>query len=165
MPAIELLVCDIDLTLADARQRAAKAGISPHRSNRKAFQRWLDRIQNTLTLAQDVPIGPLVSLVQVYVRKTKARVVYLTGRAEKYRKVTEFWLKKHRLPTGSLHMRGNRDWRSAAGYKKTIMLKLLRGLDASAVLVLDDDSDGDCSAMYTELGCVHLKVCLPKGDK
>jgi len=158
---IQLLVVDIDGTIADIRFRAKKAGSCPSRRNRRAFQIWLDRLQPAKSLLRDKPLYPVVSLVYTYVRHMHTEIVYLTGRAEKYRKITELWLSQHKLLIGPVYMRANDDWRSAAQYKQSVMKELCKRVSvSSAILVLDDDADGDCSHMYTKLGCVHLKVCV-----
>ena len=64
-------------------------------------------------------------------------VLYLTGRPERTRRLTERWLARHGLPTGPLLMRDDHDSRPARWMKREV----LRGLSASReiVSVLDDD--------------------------
>jgi hypothetical protein len=64
--------------------------------------------------------------------------VYLSGRPERLRAVTAAWLEQHRLPSGELVLRPNRD-RSPAPRLK---LRLLRSLAARGDIVtfVDDDS-------------------------
>jgi phosphoglycolate phosphatase-like HAD superfamily hydrolase len=64
-------------------------------------------------------------------------VIYLTGRPERSRRLTERWLRQHGLPTGPLLMREDHDYRPARWMKRDA----LRGLaeTRNVVSVLDDD--------------------------
>lgn len=86
-------------------------------------------------------------------------IVFLTGRSEKYRDVTERWLSdKCHINAPHLIMRDNEDWRSAAEYKDSQIKKLLKLYTPQYVLAVDDDYDGDTAAVYKSYGIVHLKV-------
>jgi uncharacterized HAD superfamily protein len=66
------------------------------------------------------------------------RVVWLTGRPEYLRQVTERWLAEHDLPAADLQMRPNGDRRPARVFK----LGRLRHMPAHAVtLFVDDDPE------------------------
>jgi hypothetical protein len=64
-------------------------------------------------------------------------VMYLTGRPERTRLLTERWLARHDLPTGPLVMRPDDDYRAARWMKREV----LRDLSATRTVasVLDDD--------------------------
>jgi len=65
-------------------------------------------------------------------------VVWLTGRPEWLRSVTEDWFAEHGLPGGELFMRPNHDHRPARLFKLSVLRKLApRGIAA----VIDDDPD------------------------
>lgn len=64
-------------------------------------------------------------------------VVYLTGRPEWIRRLTERWLARHGLPTGPLIMRGDRDRRPAAWLKRGELRAL--ALDRTIASIIDDD--------------------------
>ncbi|ANY08291.1 phosphatase domain-containing protein [Pseudonocardia sp. HH130630-07] len=64
-------------------------------------------------------------------------VVYLTGRPERNRRLTERWLAEHDLPTGPLFMRSDDDHRPAR-YVKREVLRLLAD-EREIAMVLDDD--------------------------
>jgi hypothetical protein len=64
-------------------------------------------------------------------------VIYLTGRPERTRRLTERWLARHDLPTGPLLMRADDDDRPAR-YLKRAELRRLSGT-RQVVSVLDDD--------------------------
>lgn len=156
-----LIIVDIDGTIADWSRRAKKAGIAPERSDKKAFQNWLDSLQSEEELVKDTPIWEIVELVKRM--QETAQIVFLTGRSDRYRGVTMEWL--HKLPFNfnmyrslMLRMRTNKDYRSAAEYKKEALMHILTEYPHQNVLAIDDDYDGDCTAVYAELGIRHLKV-------
>ncbi len=64
-------------------------------------------------------------------------VIYLTGRPERTRRLTERWLARHDLPTGPLLMRADDDDRPARYLKRSELRRLSRTRDV--VSVLDDD--------------------------
>ncbi|MBM3686942.1 MAG: hypothetical protein FJW85_08095 [Actinobacteria bacterium] len=65
-------------------------------------------------------------------------IVYLTGRPERLRAVTQAWLDHHRLPPGDLIMRGDDDRRPA----RVMKVQALRSIRRSRAIrdFLDDDS-------------------------
>ncbi|GAA1639677.1 LNS2 domain-containing protein [Actinoplanes couchii] len=73
-----------------------------------------------------------VALVREYA--VGHRIVWLTGRPERLRRVTEKWFADHGLPAGTLLMRPDHDRRPARDYK----LGQLRKLGSVAVVVDDD---------------------------
>lgn len=159
-----LLVLDIDGTLADIRPRLKKAGKMPSRKNKKEMQKWIDKLQPVKALSKDRPIRPMQELANsIRGQMSPVTLVYLTGRSEKYRRVTEEWLQKHGFFPGPLIMRGNNDWRPARLYKEGEMKKIAEQFDSSHnVIIIDDDYDGDCSEMYRKNGWLHLKVLWGK---
>ncbi len=62
-------------------------------------------------------------------------IVWLTGRPEWLREVTEDWLVRHSLPGTELHMRANGDYRPARVFK----LDVLHALRSRGVAALVDD--------------------------
>jgi hypothetical protein len=119
-----LAVIDIDGVVADVRHRL----------------RFLDRRPKDwdaffAAAAQDLPLETGVARVQALAQGHD--VVWLTGRPERLRKATMAWLGSHGLPSGPLHMRGNRDRRPA----RTFKLGQVRTLAAGRIVavVLDDD--------------------------
>jgi phosphoglycolate phosphatase-like HAD superfamily hydrolase len=65
-------------------------------------------------------------------------IVWLTGRPEWLRSITEDWFARHQLPGAELHMRPNRDYRPARVFK----LDVLRGLQARGIAAfVDDDAE------------------------
>lgn len=151
-----LAVIDIDGTIADIGPRLKAAGQEPARGDKKEFQAWLDRLQNNESIAADKPIKGMLQLLHAI--EGSMQLVYLTGRSDQYRAVTESWLDRHGFPAGPLLMRKGNDWRNASLYKEEMLKKLLKEHSPYTMLTIDDDGSGDCAEMYQRLGCTHLKV-------
>ncbi len=152
-----LVIVDVDGTIADLGPRLKAAGMEPDRTDKKVFQEWLDKVQNYDTLAEDRPIKGMRRIAIAL--DDHAVMIYLTGRSEKFRAVTEAWLDKHSFPAGELIMRKNNDWRSAARYKRQAIQSILKGYpEITEVVAIDDDGAGDCEDVYNDLGITHLKV-------
>ncbi|MEJ8279154.1 hypothetical protein [Pseudonocardia spirodelae] len=64
-------------------------------------------------------------------------VVYLTGRPERNRRLTETWLARVGLPTGPLFMRPDDDHRPARWVKREVLRLLAR--EREIAMILDDD--------------------------
>lgn len=65
-------------------------------------------------------------------------IVWLTGRPEWLRAVTEDWLERQQLPGREVHMRPSRDFRPARSFKLDVLRRLRsRGIAA----FVDDDTD------------------------
>jgi phosphoglycolate phosphatase-like HAD superfamily hydrolase len=71
-------------------------------------------------------------------------LVYLSGRPERLREVSEQWLARHGFPPGLLLLRPDRDRRPARVLKPQLVRRLARGADI--VLVVDDDPEV-CAAL------------------
>lgn len=119
-----LAVFDIDGVLADVRHRLHHLEARPQRWER--FFQAADR-------------DPL--LVEGAERLRAALVdhdvMYLTGRPERTRRLTERWLARHDLPTGPLVMRADDDRRPARYLKRDVLRAL--GEYREVTSVLDDD--------------------------
>ena len=149
---------DIDGSIASWKKRAEKAGVMPCRSKLEHFQAWLDAVQNEKSLSEDEPIIPVVETV-LSLRQQGHTVVFLTGRSEIYREVTEAWITHHLfIKQPAVFMRGKSDYRSAAAYKRDKLTIILENSEEKFVMAIDDDHDGDMADVYNELGIVHLKV-------
>lgn len=157
-----LLIVDIDGTLADIVPRMNKAGTPPDRRDKHAFQNWLDVLQDEDDLINDPPISEVIALVHT-MKRAGHQIVYLTGRAEKYRNTTQAWLKRYGL-FGKLFMRSNEDWRSAHDYKEYMLKGILSEYAPDICLAIDDDYDDDVTHAYSRLGIQHLKVMARTGN-
>lgn len=156
-----IVFIDIDGTLANITERNEKAGSNPGREDREVYQAWLDTLQNPGDMLEDAPVDGMAPLLQTLAETY--HLVYLTGRSNAYRTVTEAWLALHRFPRAEVVMRGQKDWRKAAAFKEQAMLAKLEDFGWSEtserpVLVLDDDGDGCCAEMYKKHGWTHLKA-------
>ncbi|MCX6466621.1 MAG: hypothetical protein NTW05_23990 [Pseudonocardiales bacterium] len=123
-PARPVAIFDVDGVLADVTHRLHHLRARPQRWER--FFTEADR-------------DPLLDEGAARLRAALADhdVVYLTGRPERTRRLTERWLAHHGLPTGPLIMRDDLDHRPARYMKREV----LRGLAATREIasVLDDD--------------------------
>jgi hypothetical protein len=151
-----LLICDIDGSIADWRERAKVAGVEPDRTDLGKFQEWLNKLQSNETLLKDKPIPQTQFLVQK--AAANFEIIYLTGRSELFRDATTRWLFENRFPAGKLIMRSATDYSTAGNYKEEHVKSL--SSQYPLILVLDDDIDGDCSERYRRYGAVHLKVLV-----
>lgn len=121
-----LSVFDVDGVLADVTHRLHHLRARP--------QRW----ERFFTTADG---DPLLEEGAARLRAALADhdVVYLTGRPERTRGLTERWLARHDLPTGPLIMRADLDHRPARHMKREVLREL--GRTREIVSVLDDDPD------------------------
>ena len=118
-----LAVFDIDGVVADVRHRLH------HLEGRRAWERFFD------DAADDPLLDEGARLVADLGREHD--IVWLTGRPEWLREVTERWLAEHGLPGTEVHLRPDGDYRPAARYK----LAVLAGLRARGVAAVVDDDD------------------------
>lgn len=119
-------VFDIDGVLADVTHRLHHLRARP--------TRW----EQFFTTADR---DPLLDEGATRLREALAEhdVVYLTGRPERTRGLTERWLAGHHLPTGPLIMRDDLDHRPARYMKRETLRDLGRTREIASVL--DDDPD------------------------
>lgn len=152
-----IVVFDIDGTLADISKRASKAGKQPSRYHKGRFQDWLDRLQPARELARDKPIRCMIELANTLFKDYT--LIYLTGRADRYKTVTANWLIRNGFPPGELVMRTEEfSSASARQFKEVEMLKLSSTFADSEILIVDDDPEQDCAAMYKKHNWTHLKA-------
>ena len=119
-----LAVVDIDGVVADVRHRLHFIEGKP--------RQW-DRFFAAAT--DDPPLPEGVALVNELAADHD--VLWLTGRPERTRRATRTWLAAQGLPTESLIMRPNRDFRPARVTKRD-ELRRLRADRQIAVVVVDD---------------------------
>jgi len=87
------------------------------------------------------------------------RIVYLTGRPERWRSMTRDWLRKNDLPFGDntlLFMRPDVDSRPTYMYKADMVEHICVTLPRDQLLFAMDDSD-EVVAMYRELGITAIQ--------
>ncbi len=119
-----IAVFDIDGVVADVRHRLH------HLRGRGDWAAFFDEAGADPLLVEGACLA--ADLAEVH------EIVWLTGRPEWLRPVTEQWLVRHALPGQELRMRPNGDYRPARSYK----LGVLRQLSPRGVAAfVDDDSD------------------------
>jgi len=150
-----IVIFDIDGTLADIGPRYEKAGDVPKRSNKKAFQVWLNKLQKRSDLLHDEPIACMLELAATLAKDYK--IVYLTGRDERYREVTIQWLFNRRFPPGALMMRPHEDLRETSVYKEEQMIEIVKEYADNKLLVFDDDPEENCKTFYRKHGWTWLR--------
>ncbi|WP_344001306.1 LNS2 domain-containing protein [Streptomyces thermocarboxydovorans] len=107
--------------------------------------------------SQDPPLAEGVAMARESARECE--IVYLTGRPERCRQDTLDWLRKHGLPEGTLHMRGNADRRPARCTKLAVLRRLARNRE---VRVLVDDDELVCEdARRAGFTVLHARWATP----
>jgi phosphoglycolate phosphatase-like HAD superfamily hydrolase len=119
-----LAVVDIDGVVADVRHRLHHVDGRP-----KDWPAFFAAAADDGLLAEG---GETVRrLAEVY------DVVYLSGRPERLRRVTERWLDEQGLPPGDVLLRGDDDFRPSRLYKVEALQALAQ--DRTVVVLVDDD--------------------------
>ncbi|GAA2885629.1 hypothetical protein Acy02nite_80130 [Actinoplanes cyaneus] len=117
---------DVDGVVADVRHRL-----------RHLEKRPKDWTAFFAAAHRDPALRPGVDLVHEYT--TGHELVWLTGRPERLRTVTERWFSEHGLPVGRLLMRPDHDRRPAKDYKAHRVRRL--AADATIAVIVDDDPE------------------------
>jgi hypothetical protein len=125
-PPRPLAVVDIDGVVADVRHRLHHVETRP--KDWPAFFAAADR---------DPPLAEGIARVRAL--RDDHDVVYLTGRPEHLRAVTEEWLDRHGISGTRLLMRRRADYRPARVTKAEELRRLAR--DRTVAIVLDDDPE------------------------
>lgn len=121
---LPLAIVDVDGVVADVRQRLRH--IEHGRKNWPAF----------FAAAKDDPTHE-EGLAVVQTLRTTHEVVYVTGRPERIRQVTEAWLDAAGIGGHRLIMRRDQDRRPAAQMKREVIARL--AVDRTIGIVVDDD--------------------------
>jgi hypothetical protein len=119
-----IAVFDVDGVVADVRHRLH------HLTGRHRWDAFFDDADQDGLLAEGADLVARLG--------AEHEIVWLTGRPEWLRGVTEDWMARHGLPCTELHMRGSGDYRPAPVYKLSTLRRLApRGIAA----VIDDDDE------------------------
>jgi hypothetical protein len=130
-----VVVFDIDGVVADVRHRLHFLDSAP--------KDWSGFFA---AAGQDLPLADGIALARAALADHD--LVWLTGRPERLRRVTERWLADHGLPRGPLLMRRQRDFRPARVAKR----EALRELAGSRQIALVVDDDPEVVAALVEDG-------------
>lgn len=123
---MKTVLVDIDGTLANIEHRRPFLDETP--ANWAAFNARMDG---------DTPNWPVVNLYKALWVSQAYNLVLLTGRNERFRKVTEQWLFWNEIPFGRLLMRADGDSRADNIIKEEILASLrAEGLEIE--LAIDD---------------------------
>tara|TARA_Y100000590_G_C15412746_1_gene898204 strand:- start:212 stop:664 length:453 start_codon:yes stop_codon:yes gene_type:complete len=121
---LETIVCDIDGTISDRRHRLK------HLEGRKDWEAFFKEMH------KDPPIRKVVNEIERYAEEEK-NIIFVTGRPEEYRKITEEWINKYlTLTSFTLLMRETKNYESDLSLKKRILKNSL--LDLNILKVYDD---------------------------
>ncbi len=123
---LEIIICDIDGTVSnnDHRQHLLK--------NKKNWHSFF------ILSYLDEPILKIIDEINVLESQDK-KIFFITGRPEKYRKITEDWLKKYFKFEIKLFMRKNNDLRNKVEIKKEIFEKHFKRKGIFCVFENDPD--------------------------
>lgn len=139
-------VFDIDGVLADVSHR-----LHHLRGRRKSWGRFFAAAERDPLLDEGFRRASAAALEHA--------LVYLSGRPERLRPVTQRWLDDHGLPTGGLVLRPNRDHRPARLLKVDLLEQLSRHGDIAFVV---DDDPQVCEALRATGCVVHLADWAPQ---
>ena len=117
-------VIDIDGVVADVRHRLDHVTGRP-----KDWRSFFDEAGDDPLLAEGE--RTVRALAEVY------EVVYLSGRPERLRRVTERWLASHELPSGPVLLRPADDYRPSSSYKIEALHRLAE--TRTVVVLVGDD--------------------------
>jgi phosphatidate phosphatase APP1 len=117
-------VVDIDGVVADVRHRLHHVTERP-----KDWRAFFDRAADDGLLAEGE--STVRALANVY------DIVYLSGRPERLRGVTQRWLDDHGLPPGELMLRPNGDFRPSSLFKVEALETI--AATRTVVVLVDDD--------------------------
>jgi hydroxymethylpyrimidine pyrophosphatase-like HAD family hydrolase len=131
------IICDLDGTLA----------IIDHRNPYDAS-----------TAMDDILNDPVANVIRVYANQQDIPVslILLSGREDKYRKVTEQWLNKHSITHyDGLYMRKSGDRRKDSIIKKELYDRYIK--DTYDIIFVLDDRD-QVVKMWREIGLTCFQV-------
>lgn len=141
-----IVICDIDGTIADCSHRLHLIKDKPKNWNKFHELCIQDKVVENI---QEI----------VWCLNKFHIVIYITGRPESSRELTEKWLANHSFPEGDLYMRKDGDYRQDWITKAEHLDKVL--IDDVKILCALEDRDQVCD-MWREKGVTCLQV--KKGD-
>jgi hypothetical protein len=130
------VICDIDGTIADLTHRRKFVDGSLGKKDWKSFHAAMD---------QDTPHYDIIELLEAFIFKETYTPIFVTGRYENKREVTQQWLTRHIYLPGrwNLFMRPDDDFRQDDVVKEEIYERHLipEGVNPHSTLFVLDDRD------------------------
>ena len=136
---------DVDGVLADVRHRLHFLQTHP--------QRW----ERFFQAADRDPLLP-EGVERLRAAELEHDVIYLTGRPERTRRLTERWMHRHGLPAYPLLMRADADERPARWMKREVLRRLAATRTVASVL---DDDPAVVAVLEADGWPVELATWLP----
>jgi FMN phosphatase YigB (HAD superfamily) len=143
---MSMIICDIDGTIADCEHRRHYITSKP--KDHDAFYAGV---------RDDKPIGKIIGVLLSLIERDQYTVTFVTGRRERTRKDTEWWLSEylHLYPYDyEMYMRKDKDYRQDYMVKQDILDK---HIDKSKVWIVLDDRD-QVVQMWRRNGLTCLQV-------
>tara|TARA_B100000989_G_scaffold3891_1_gene2721 strand:- start:5118 stop:5549 length:432 start_codon:yes stop_codon:yes gene_type:complete len=137
----KIVICDIDGTIAnnDHRQHFLK--------KKKDWDGFFSKLH------KDEPIFEIIDKVKA-LEKEGRRIIFLTGRPEKYRQQTEDWLKKYFTFDLEILMRKDNDRRNKIEIKKELFETHLSSLEIKVIF----ENDPELIFLWKKLGFIVFEV-------
>lgn len=88
-------------------------------------------------MEEDLPNTPIVELYRALYESKKFEIILVSGRQEKFRKVTQTWLTWHEIPFNTLLMRADKDQQPDQAVKQDI-LNSLKSQGKEILFTVDD---------------------------
>lgn len=120
-------VFDLDGTLTDTRHRNHLIETTP--------RKWEEFFAGS---GEDPPHPEGLAALQA-AAEAGCRIVYLSGRPERIRALSQDWLDRHECPAGDLLLRSDRNRSPAVDFKLRELRRL--AVDHRLVVMMDDDPD------------------------
>lgn len=137
----DTVICDIDGTIADNSHR------QHYLEGKRDWKSFFEGIEN------DKPILKILKKIE-YLYQDGFQIIFVTGRPEEYRELTQKWLKKYLNVNFSLFMRKNNDRRDKVQIKKEIFEKNIKGLNIFLVF----ENDETLCNLWASFGLEVFKV-------
>ena len=123
---MKTILFDIDGTLAELNGR--EKFLHQDKPDWKSFNDNMDR---------DIPNTAVVELYKTLYESKKYEIILVSGRSERFRKLTETWLTWHEIPFDTLLMRSTEDQRPDEEVKQDI-LNQLKAAGKEILFTVDD---------------------------
>lgn len=126
------------------------------------FELWrehlyeIDKDQWGAGIPFDPPIDDVYTMLHFISKMLKVKIIYLTGRNEKFRHYTLSWLQKYNCPPGPVYMREYGNQLRNAEYKRQVYENEIKKLDLDIMFAIDDNPS--VIQMWKEVGILTVHV-------